>query len=249
MTRFHGLLLGLEKQAIPKWDENRIIIAFIIVGGFVLGYNDFNIYRTHHAFDAARWGIAFILAMMGSIIAIYANVLAQKSFAYSRGLKTKSTMNYWKITASLLIGVFSNGYAPLMFSPDMESKIQPYKRLGRFRYAVNIKDFAKMGAMGSLVNFIIAGFLRGIFGFSNPITNAIIIANIFAGFSNALPIPKSPGFYAYYATPAYFLLYLGFAATGIFLITFGPITAFIYGALSALGLYLMSMVYVERAFA
>jgi len=248
MTRVSRYIAGLEKEAIPKWDEDKTIITFIIVAGFVLGYNDFNVYRTFHAFNAARWGFAFLLAMMGSIIAMYANVISQKAFAYSRGIKAKAVMNYWKVGLSMVIGVFSNGFIPLMFAPDMESRVQPYKRIGKFRYGINIRDFAKMGAFGSFVNFAIAGFLRAIFGFSNPITNAIIIANIFVGFANALPIPKSPGFYAMYAGWAYFFLYFGFALTGIFMILQGPILALIYGILSMITMYLLSMTFVERAF-
>jgi hypothetical protein len=222
MMNLSGWWHDFHKYSLPRWPENKIILAYIFVGGFVLGFDDFNIFRQFLPVDPARQAFAMFLALIGAAIAVYVNVLAQKAYALYKGLQVNVSYSPWKIAAGLFIGVFSAGLIPLIFVPDMNAKILKYQRAGRFRHGINLSEYGKMGFAGMAANLVIAILFLMIFGLSFPLTNAIIVAMVFTSLANIIPIPLSGGFYTMYHNPIYWALLTGVGVLGVMLL-FSPL--------------------------
>jgi len=246
MINLSGWWHDYKKYCIPRWPENKIILAYVAVGGFILGFEDYNIFREFLPVDPTRQVFAMFLALIGAAIAVYVNVLAQKAWALRRGLHVTSSFSPWKIAAGLFVGVFTAGLIPLIFVPDMSAKILKYQRAGYYRHGINLSDFAKMGFVGMLANLLIAMIFIIIFGLSNPLTNAIIVAMVFTSLANVIPIPLGGGFYTLYHNPMYWALLTGVGILGVYMLYASIGYAILIGLGVSLLMWLVFATQVEK---
>lgn len=214
MASFEGFWAEFRRNGLPHWPENRIIIAFVVVGALALSFDDTVIlgaYKTVPTYQP----IVLLFALVGSAVAVYTNVLVQKAFALRRGLKTTANWTPIKLALALLVGIFTFSRFPIVFSPDLDARLQPFQRVGKWRYDVNLKDYAKMGAAGMFANVAVAGFVAAISGMHDPLSRAIVIASAFSAVGTIVPIPRSPGFFLLFVSTVYYALALGLAAVGV----------------------------------
>ena len=223
MATFEGFWAEFRRNSIPRWPENRIILAFAIIGLFALGFNDILVLGPTKTEGAPYEPIVLLFSAIGALIAVYSNVLVQKAFALRRGIQTTASWNPLKLALGALFSLFSYGLAPVIFPPDLDAKIKPYQRVGKWRYQVNLKDYAKMGTAGLIVNLIIASVFA-LFGMADPLTRGIVIASAFCAVGTILPIPRSPGFFLFYTSFVYYAIVLGLAVIGIVLVYSASIT-------------------------
>ena len=222
MASFEGFWAEFRRNSIPRWPENRIILAFVIIGLFALGFNDVLVLGPLKDPDVGYEPIVLLFSAIGALIAVYVNVLVQKAFALRRGIQAVASWNPLKLALGALISLFSYGFAPVVFPPDLDAKIKPYQRIGKWRYEVNLKDYAKMGVAGLIANLIVASAFAG-FGMADPLTRAIVIASAFCALGTILPVPRSPGFFLLFTSFVYYAIVLGLAAIGVVLVYSGSL--------------------------
>lgn len=216
MASFEGFGAELRRHA-PRWPENRIILAFVLIGTFALGFNDVFVLGPYKTEGAGYEPIVLLFSLIGALIAIYTNVMVQKAFALRRGIKTTASWNPVKIALGALVSLFTYGFVPVVFPPDLDAKIKPYQRVGKWRYDVNLKDHAKMGTAGIFANLLMASIFAGVFGMGDPLTRAIVIASAFCALGTILPIPRSPGFFLLFSSFVYYAIVAGIVTIGLFL--------------------------------
>jgi hypothetical protein len=217
MASFEGFWAEFSRNSIPRWSENRIILAFVLIGIFALGFNDVLVLGPFKTEGAPYEPLVLLFSAIGALIAVYTNVLVQKAFALRRGIKATAAWNPLKLALGALFSLFSYGFAPVVFPPDLDASIKPYQRVGKWRYQVNLKDYAKMGVAGLIANLIVASAFA-LFGMADPLTRGIVIASAFCALGSVLPVPRSPGFFLIYTSFVYYALVLGLAAIGLVLV-------------------------------
>ncbi len=217
MKNFIAFLKDFENYSLPNFKENKIIIAYILIGGLILGFSDYYFYRN---FNTERKYHYFILlfSIFSALISIYVNVFFQKAYGLARGLKVTSKINPWKIFISIILGILSYGLIPLIFTPDFHLKKIQFKRVGIFKYDIGLKDYSKMAFSGITGNLIVILILKSLFGFNNILVNGIIAANAFTAISTIIPIPKNTGFYSLLYSISNWGLLLGYSIITLLLI-------------------------------
>lgn len=246
MASFEGFWAEFKRNGLPHWSENRIIIAFIVVGALALSFDDtvvLGAYKTVPSYQP----IVLLFALIGVGIAVYTNVLVQKAFALRRGLKTIANWTPIKLALALFVGVFSFSLFPIVFTPDLDARVQPFQRIGKWRYDVNLKDYAKMGAAGMFANVAVAGFVAALTGMHDPLSRAIVIASAFCAVGTVVPVPRSPGFFLLFVSTVYYALAVGLAAIGVIIAYTGSAWIGVSTGLVALVLFwAFTIVQVDR---
>lgn len=249
MASFEGFGAEFRRNGIPRWPENRIILAFVLIGTFALGFNDVFVLGQFKTESAGYEPIVLLFALIGSLIAVYTNVLVQKAFALRRGLSTKASWNPIKLALGALVSLFSYGFVPVVFPPDLDASIKPFQRVGKWRYDVNLKDYAKMGAAGIIANLIVASLFAGLFGMNDPLTRAIVIASAFCALGTVLPVPRSPGFFLFFASFVYFAIVAGLVSIGLFLAFTGSLgVAISLGLVATVAFWAFVVLQVDKIF-
>ena len=250
MEAYRRFWHDFRKTSLPRWKENRIILIYALVGGLILGYNDYNIYRTVLPPDIPRQIFALYLALVGAVIAVYLSMFVQKAYALRIGLPVRATFNAWKIAVGLFIMVFS--YAqfslPLIFPPDIIARTHAYRRLGAYPGGINYRDLANITFVAVLAHLLVAAILQIIFGMTSPFMNAIIAANAFAALALTVPIPGSQGFSLFYYSRQYWGFVLGFSLLGILLLYFSFATALLIAVACAVLLWFIVAYHFEGLF-
>ncbi len=217
MKNFIAFLKDFEVYSLPNFEENKIILSYVIIGGLVFGFSDYYFYRDinperqYHAF-------ILLLSLFSVLVSVYVNVFFQKAYALARGLKAFSVFNPWKILISVILGIFSYGFIPLIFTPDLKVEKIQFKRVGVFKYDIAFKDYSKMAFAGITGNLIIILILKLLFGFNNIFANGIMTANAFTAISTLIPLPKNTGFYAFLYSISNWGLLLGYSIITLLLI-------------------------------
>ncbi len=217
MKNFIAFLKDFEKYSMPNFEENKIILSYIIIGGLIFGFSDYYFYRDLN--PERTYSIYILLFSLFSVlIAVYINVFFQKAYALARGLKAIVKFNPWKFFITILLGILSYGFIPLTFTPDFSLKKIRFKRVGVFKYDIAFKDYSKIAFAGITGNLIIILLLKIFFGFNNILVNGIMAANAFTAISTIIPLPKNTGFYAFLYSISNWGLLLGYSIITILLI-------------------------------
>ncbi len=217
MKNFFAFLKDFEVYSLPNFEENKIILSYIVIGSLIFGFSDYYFYRDlnpereYHAF-------ILLLSFFSVFVSVYTNVFFQKAYALARGLKAVSIFNPWKFFTSIFLGIFSYGFIPLIFTPDFKLQKLQFKRVGVFKYDISFKDYSKMAFAGITGNILIILILKLFFGFNNILVNGIMAANAFTALSSIIPIPKNTGFFSFLYSISNWGLLLGYSIITLLLI-------------------------------
>ncbi len=166
------------------------ISAATVVGGFL-----FSLRFPGDTFTIQSWLYYFILALIIAGISIFAKVSSQKTQALKHGYYAEFHVVWAALIASLLIGLFSRGYLPLLFLGVVTTSFMVRQRLGEFRYGYSFEDNAKLISDGIITCLTLATiFAIGAFIFPGSFffETGILFNLVFAA-CTLIPIPKLDG--------------------------------------------------------
>ncbi|MAG60962.1 hypothetical protein CL619_04200 [archaeon] len=163
-------------------------------------------------FTFQSWFFYFILTLVVAAISIVARISSQKIQALKHGYYAEFHLVWAALIASLLIGIFSRGYLPLLFLGVITTSFMVRQRLGEFRYGYSFEDNAKLVLDGVVTNLTLATiFALGSFMFpGNYFFETGIIFNLVFAVCTIIPIPKLDGMTLLFGSK--FLFFVGIGA-------------------------------------
>lgn len=182
------------------------LAAAVFLGGFL-----FSLRFPGETFTVQSWFFYFFLALVVAAISIVAKVSSQKIQALKHGYYAEFHVVWVALIASLLIGIFSRGYLPLLFLGVVTTSFMVRQRLGEFRYGYSFEDNAKLILDGITTCLTLATiFAVGSFLFpSNFFFETGIIFNLVLAICTILPIPKLDGMTLLFGSKFLFFAGLG----------------------------------------
>jgi|APSaa5957512535_1039671.scaffolds.fasta_scaffold25022_4 Zn-dependent protease len=162
----------------------------ILIGGFL-----FSLRFPGEIFTIQSWTYHFILAALVAAISIVIKTASQKMQALKHGYYAEFHIVWIAVIASLLIGIFSRGYLPVLFFGAISTSFMVRQRLGEFRYGYSFEDNANLILNGITTCLTLATiFALGSFLFPDSyfFTTGIIF-NLVLAACTLVPIPKMDG--------------------------------------------------------
>ncbi len=177
--------------------------SVVLLGGFL-----FSLRFPGDVFTVQNWFYHFFLALIIASISILAKVSSQKIQALKHGYYAEFHVVWVALIVSLIIGIFSRGYLPLLFLGVITTSFMVRQRLGEFRYGYSFEDNAKLVLDGVTTCLTLATvFALGSFLFpSNFFFETGIIFNLVLAVCSIIPIPKLDGMTLLFGSKFLFLV-------------------------------------------
>lgn len=178
----------------------------IFVGGFL-----FSLQFPEEVFTFHAWIYYFILALLVSTISFFWKVSTQKMEALKHGYYAEFHVIWVAVAITLLIGILSRGYLPILFLGVVSTSFMVRQRLGEFRYGYSFEDNSRIIKDGIITNLVAATvFAFGAFMFPGSFFfETGIIFNLVLALCTILPIPRLDGMTLLFGSKFLFFLSLG----------------------------------------
>ena len=200
-------------QSFFRFSREELIslAAAILLAGFL-----FSLRFPGEVFTVQSWFYHFILTLIIAAVSIIAKISSQKIQALKHGYYAEFHIVWVALVASLLIGIFSRGYLPLLFLGVISTSFMVRQRLGEFRYGYSFEDNAKLVQDG-IITCLTMATLFGLGSFLFPgnwFFETGIIFNLVFAVCSLIPIPKLDGMTLLFGSK--FLFFVSIAAIVLF---------------------------------
>lgn len=186
-----------------SYEETRLLILYIIVLGFIVGFND-----GRETFNLIPWLRNLVNCIIIIALALIVHESAKKIAGLHFGQRTELKIWGPGLAIGVVLALFTNGEWIFIVSGGMVAHMMTATRIGRFRYGFSYNDLGIIAAAGPLANLGLAILLRLLAGLPLPaealISKAITVNLLFAIY-NMLPIPPLPGAMVLFASRSWYV--------------------------------------------
>ena len=182
-------------------------------------------------------GIVFGITLLAYIGGIHLVArLLQKNRAYRRGYDAVYKNTWPALAITFALSFFSFGALPLLAPGSVELTHDPRRRLGQFRYGLNLKDLAAAAVIPSLIGVLVTFIVRFFYvsPTKTPFVFTLLLFSILYSFFNLLPIPSFDGLHIFFYSRIQYVFLLVFVCMFGILVLFTAYFALIIAFLVAI---------------
>lgn len=185
-----------------NYEETRLLILYIIVLGFIVGFND-----GRETFNLILWLRNLINCIIIITLTLLVHESAKKIVGLHFGQRTELKLWVPGLAIGAVLALFTNGEWIFIVSGGMIAHMMTVTRIGRFRYGFSYNDMGIIAAAGPLANLglaILLTLLGGLLPGGALLSKAITINLLFAIY-NMLPIPPLSGAMVLFASRSWYV--------------------------------------------
>ncbi|MBR9675921.1 hypothetical protein GOV05_02840 [Candidatus Woesearchaeota archaeon] len=198
------VLERLRKYGKPSATEIKHYLITSLVLGFIIGFNDRS--------EEFIWS-AYLTNMLAAILIVAFSLFISNLVIRLLTLKMGYEAEYRFSINGLLIGAMlafaSNGYFWYLAPGFATIHLNEALRLGKFRYGLRMRDWAR-GAAGGATIFVLLALIAHVSAPGNPFVDLFVKINIALAFYSLIPVPENNGINIFFGQRSLFA-YLLFA--------------------------------------
>lgn len=226
-----------------SYEETRLLILYIIVLGFIVGFND-----GRETFNLLPWLRNLVNGIIIITLTLLVHESAKKIVGLHFGQRTEFKLWVPGLAIGTVLALFTNGEWIFIVSGGMIAHMMTVARIGRFRYGFSYNDLGIIAAAGPLANLGLAILLRLLGGAAvDSLLSRAITINLMFAIYNMLPIPPLSGAMVLFASRSWYVFTYAciLSITALLLFTTSLFWAIVGSLIIGFAVFLVYFVMIE----